>query len=392
MLHLPTIISLSFIFNLLIGILFISFYLHKKTTSFLLFGGACISFATAILLVSFKEQLNHPWLTHYLANLFIILSPLLLVIGLNKFNNKAVINLTPLAYLYGLCALLLVFVYNHVLSQILTSFMVAVLFLYGAFILLKTHCAAKLQQRLLIIGLVTHSLVMLGQAILLLLPFITSNNDDFKPQLHILLIAHLFITTLCALVLPFIIFANSESKLINLANNDSLTQLLNRRGFFSTCKNIKANTADKNHTLALIMLDIDFFKRVNDKYGHDVGDQALKWIAQHISQLFMNIGITARIGGEEFAVLLNGYTLEQANTLAEQLSVNIRQQPFYCNDQPIPLSVSAGVSSTTINQLNLKELLLHADKHLYLAKETGRDKVVSQYDHTLFSQANTSAI
>ncbi|MGB5788614.1 MAG: GGDEF domain-containing protein, partial [Pseudoalteromonas nigrifaciens] len=139
MLHLPTITSLSFIFNLLIGILFTSFYLHKKTTSFLLFGGACISFATAILLVSFKEELNLPWLTHYLANLFIILSPLLLVIGLNKFNNKAVINLTPLAYLYGLCALLLVFVYNHVLSQILTSFIVAILFLYGAFILLKTH-------------------------------------------------------------------------------------------------------------------------------------------------------------------------------------------------------------------------------------------------------------
>lgn len=108
--------------------------------------------------------------------------------------------------------------------------------------------------------------------------------------------------------------------------------------------------------------------------------------------IIYDIGITARIGGEEFAVLLNGYTLEQANSLAEQLSVNIRQQPFYCNDQPIPLSVSAGVSSTTINQLNLKELLLHADKHLYFAKETGRDKVVSQYDHALFSQANTSAI
>nr|MDC2855591.1 GGDEF domain-containing protein [Ningiella sp. W23] len=125
------------------------------------------------------------------------------------------------------------------------------------------------------------------------------------------------------------------------------------------------------------MLDIDLFKQVNDQYGHETGDEAIKWIAQHINELFFELGVTARIGGEEFAIFLNQQNLAQSKQLAQKLCSSINEYPFYFNNHSIALSVSAGVSSMLVRELNMQELLLQADKRLYLAKETGRNKVVT---------------
>ncbi|MGO3444882.1 MAG: GGDEF domain-containing protein, partial [Pseudoalteromonas distincta] len=142
---------------------------------------------------------------------------------------------------------------------------------------------------------------------------------------------------------------------------------------------------DKN--VSVILLDIDFFKRVNDQFGHETGDQAIKWISQHIKEQFLNVGISARIGGEEFAILLPDYSLSAAKNDAEQLRKNISIQPFYHDGQHISLSVSAGVSNAINGEATIKELLAYADKRLYLAKETGRDKVVTFDEKSLLMQS-----
>ncbi|WP_247655198.1 GGDEF domain-containing protein [Pseudoalteromonas sp. MMG007] len=227
---------------------------------------------------------------------------------------------------------------------------------------------------------------MILQVAVLSIPVLSRNIVDITAPLQAILISHLILATLSALLLPFLLFSNTEYTLSNLANTDSLTQLFNRRGFFNKAKESLNHLSNKGKSVSIIILDIDFFKRVNDKYGHDTGDHAIKWIAQSIKEQFMNAGISARIGGEEFAILLPDYTLNAARESAEYLRENISKQPFYYQGTYINLSVSAGVSSTINGKMSIKDLLSLADKRLYLAKETGRDKVVTLDERQLLLQ------
>jgi len=392
MLHLPTLISLCFILNLFIAVFFFSVYSYKKQPSFLFFATACCSFITAIALIGLRGVIDYPLLTYFFAYLFIILTPLLLILGLIPQSTVPAVKLTPLYYACAICCTLLLAVYLIDAGQIITSIITAVLFSYAAYLMIKTPSVAKVQQRLLIACFSLHSLVMLLQVVLLVLPYSSQiSQANLAAGLQLLLVSHLFLTTASALILPFIAFANEESKLINLANHDPLTQLLNRRGFFRLCKKI-THTAPLNSRVSLIMLDIDLFKQVNDQYGHETGDEAIKWIAQHINELFFEAGITARIGGEEFAIFLNQKNLTQARQLAQKLCRSIDQYPFYFNGYSIALSVSAGVSSALIRDLNMQELLLQADKRLYLAKETGRNKVVTHDEKSALMNSPSAII
>ena len=392
MLHLPTLISLCFILNLFIAVFFFSVYSYKKQPSFLFFATACCSFITAIALIGLRGVIDYPLLTYFFAYLFIILTPLLLILGLIPQSTVLAVKLTPLYYACAICCTLLLAVYLIDAGQIITSIITAVLFSYAAYLMIKTPSVAKVQQRLLIACFSLHSVVMLLQVVLLVLPYFSQiSQANLAAGLQLLLVSHLFLTTASALILPFIAFANEESKLINLANHDPLTQLLNRRGFFRLCKKI-THTATLDSRVSLIMLDIDLFKQVNDRYGHETGDEAIKWIAQHINELFFEAGITARIGGEEFAIFLNQKNLTQARQLAQKLCRSIDQYPFYFNGNSIALSVSAGVSSALIRDLNMQELLLQADKRLYLAKETGRNKVVTHDEKSALMNSPSAII
>ena len=392
MLHLPTLISLCFILNLFIAVFFFSVYRYKKQPCYLFFATACCSFITAIALIGLRDFIEFPLLTHFFAYVFIILSPLLIILGLIPQSQAPAIKLTPLYYASAMCCTLLLAVYLIDAGQIITSIIAAVLFSYAAYLMIKTPSVAVVQQRLLVACFAIHSVVMLLQVVLLVLLYSSQiSQASLAFGLQLLLVTHLFLTTATALILPFIKFANAESRLINLANHDPLTQLLNRRGFFRLCKKV-TKTAPLNSRVSLIMLDIDLFKQVNDQYGHETGDEAIKWIAQHINELFFELGITARIGGEEFAIFLNQQNLAQARLLAQKLCSSINEYPFYFNGNSIALSVSAGVSSMLVRELNMQELLLQADKRLYLAKETGRNRVVTHDEKSLLAKAPSAII
>lgn len=386
MFHLPTVIFLSFILNLLISLFFLSIYKYKKQTSFLLFGLACATFALAEILACLRLYIDFPLITHYLASISMIMSPLLIIIGLYKYKNIQNISLMPLYCIFGFSGLLLLAIYPFEAAKMLTSLIIAGLFIYTAYLIKSMSFVAKAQKKALITCFLVHSGVMFLNVIFLLIPVLSSSIQDVATPLQIVLISHLLLATLSALILPFLLFSNSEYTLSNLANTDSLTQLFNRRGFFNNAKETlkQPNNSDKN--VSVIILDIDFFKRVNDKYGHDTGDQAIKWIAQHIKEQFIDEGICARIGGEEFAILLPDYSLRAAKEYAEHLRENISKHPFYYQNSHINLSVSAGVSSALNGKMSVKDLLSLADKRLYLAKETGRDKVVSFDEKNLLMQ------
>lgn len=164
----------------------------------------------------------------------------------------------------------------------------------------------------------------------------------------------------------------SEEKLKTLSREDPLTGLLNRRAFDETL-NLELERAERqNVPLSLMLLDLDHFKQVNDKWGHPVGDQLLKHFANICQKLTRRIDTLARIGGEEFVILLPGTDLQAAEHYAERLRKTVEQTPLTVEGQVIELTTSIGLAPFEAG-VNNSEMLLRADKALYMAKHNGRN-------------------
>ncbi|ETX10155.1 diguanylate cyclase [Marinomonas ushuaiensis DSM 15871] len=157
-------------------------------------------------------------------------------------------------------------------------------------------------------------------------------------------------------------------KLKLLAYIDSLTELLNRRGMLQRLE-IK-----EQEVIHLLLADVDFFKRVNDQYGHDAGDYALMKIAEIIQTSLPEYGFAARWGGEEFLVALSEGDIQEANALAELIRKRIESYKFSYEGQVFNVTLSVGVASTTPSVI-LREAITLADNRLYRAKHSGRNQV-----------------
>ena len=159
---------------------------------------------------------------------------------------------------------------------------------------------------------------------------------------------------------------------------DPLTGVYNK-GFFLDCiKNEFAHHERHRVDLSVVMLDIEHFKRINDTYGHVVGDQVLKTIAQILEDSLRTEDVFARYGGEEFAVLLRGITLIGAIRAAERLRAAISSQIFVGTPR-LAVSVSIGCAALScLEELSAGALVHVADQRLYEAKQSGRGRVVAE--------------
>ncbi|WP_419393118.1 GGDEF domain-containing protein [Cytobacillus praedii] len=128
--------------------------------------------------------------------------------------------------------------------------------------------------------------------------------------------------------------------------------------------------------LALLFIDIDFFKKVNDTYGHSEGDVVLKELGLRLQQSTRAFDIVSRNGGEEFTVLLLNCPLYRANELAERIRKNVEDNPFTLNSgEEINLTISVGVACYQETTIDPTQLIEDADKALYQAKQSGRNRV-----------------
>ena len=124
------------------------------------------------------------------------------------------------------------------------------------------------------------------------------------------------------------------------------------------------------------MIDIDFFKKVNDKYGHFVGDEVLKMLTKNINDNIRNSDILARMGGEEFVVLLNETNEEEALEIAQKIRKIIENSNLEYNDINVQVTISIGLSMLNHEKDNeIDEILIRADEALYISKNSGRNKV-----------------
>ena len=164
-----------------------------------------------------------------------------------------------------------------------------------------------------------------------------------------------------------------NEKLHALANTDSLTGLLNRRAFMNEAKNTFDLAKRHQRPLSLLMLDVDHFKRVNDTYGHQIGDLVLHQLAGVMKQSLRGTDIVGRIGGEEFAIILPETGFEQTVELTERLLRKIRNTKIEAGIS-FNITVSIGVATMPPIVSELETVLKEADDDLYKAKSEGRDR------------------
>ncbi len=172
---------------------------------------------------------------------------------------------------------------------------------------------------------------------------------------------------------------DTMAELSDLASVDTLTQTYTRRYFIQRSEVEFARAKRHGHPLSFIILDLDFFKNINDRYGHLAGDAMLTEIANICKSKIRSIDLLGRFGGEEFMLLMPETDLEGAYFAANRIRKAIESAHFIYEDNEMTMTVSIGVTGVdTINGENFDVFLRHADRALYKAKEHGRNKVESE--------------
>ncbi|MDA9398118.1 sensor domain-containing diguanylate cyclase [Bradyrhizobium sp. CCBAU 45389] len=163
-------------------------------------------------------------------------------------------------------------------------------------------------------------------------------------------------------------------KLRQLADTDFMTGLMNRRSFLAVADDAVAFCRRYRRNMATLMIDIDHFKKINDAHGHAAGDDAIKRVAEIVSQSIRTTDKAARFGGEEFVVLLREIDQETAVLLAERIRTSIESATIRHGDTVIPLTVSVGLALFDEHDRDVQDIIERADQGLYVAKKTGRNR------------------
>lgn len=166
------------------------------------------------------------------------------------------------------------------------------------------------------------------------------------------------------------------------AITDFLTGLFNRRYFFEIAEKEFAKAVRYDRPMSVIIFDLDFFKNVNDTYGHDTGDQALIQIGEMLRSKIRDVDISARYGGEEFIVLLPEMNCENTEIVAERLRKTVENTPIQAEGNLVNLTISVGVAGKgcTLEINSVDQLISKADQALYQAKRAGRNQVICYRD------------
>jgi diguanylate cyclase (GGDEF)-like protein len=170
------------------------------------------------------------------------------------------------------------------------------------------------------------------------------------------------------------------------ASTDPLTGLHNRREFYRQAEEYLTNAVHDETGLAILMLDLDNFKKINDSYGHAAGDSVLVHISSRLRRFLRGKDLIGRIGGEEFCILLPAVASVTARSIAERIRKGMENQPFRVNETSLIVTVSLGLSAYAPGDIGstptINELIKHADQALYEAKHTGRNRVIGYLPST----------
>ena len=192
-----------------------------------------------------------------------------------------------------------------------------------------------------------------------------------------------------AMFIILMMASDISAKMKRLAVHDQLTGLLNRRGFNEYGEKAFAAAQRSGQPLSVIMTDIDRFKYINDRYGHAAGDTALAHFAELVAEDRRTADVVARVGGEEFALLLPGTELRDALALADQLCKKVSSTPMELTSIGLPMTSSFGVATISLKDTSLDDMVRRADRALYRSKRAGRNQVDLESSQHLLSDDGT---
>ncbi|WP_332303453.1 GGDEF domain-containing protein [Rhizobium sp. GR12] len=182
--------------------------------------------------------------------------------------------------------------------------------------------------------------------------------------------------TVIIMISAKIIMEDTETRLHRLAMTDHLTGVLNRRGLLEEFEHIKKRSPTSSQYVALVLFDIDHFKKINDRYGHQSGDAVLVHFCNLAQHVIGDRGLFVRMGGEEFALVAEVESPSSTVTLAEAIRSNLRLSKISSRGEGIEVTTSVGISEAMIKDADLNAMMTQADRALYAAKKAGRNRTV----------------
>lgn len=221
----------------------------------------------------------------------------------------------------------------------------------------------------------TMCLVLISCLVFPLLGLSTADVFDAGGTQSVFLLVATLSPMLATLGFVLMVATSLQSELTTAANTDLLTGLSNRRHVEALAR---PWVDDPHASLSALLIDVDHFKRINDRFGHDVGDEALIWLASHLRVEARSTDLVGRLGGEEFVMLLPQTTRAEAVVMADRLRHTVASLPLSLpgvNDWP--LTISIGVADRKKGDTEVRDLLRRADDAMYEAKRAGRNRVVA---------------
>lgn len=306
----------------------------------------------------------------------------LLVMAVVWGHRQRLGKVTPWQWGVGLLALIIVaqLVFTLVLPRAdirvsLAPAFACIALLHVAWLLLRHGPEPVLAQR---VAAVIHGLFGLAQGLAagIALQFGQVASPEQGQAYHLVnfaLMPTFFVAMGVAVI--FLLATDLSNKLRLQAITDQLTDVSNRRGFLQAADLLLARARRHGRPLAMVLADIDHFKRVNDRHGHSIGDRALAHFAQVLRESVRAEDCIGRIGGEEFAIVMGESSPEDAGRMVARVREALVEHPLVDNGQKIPLTASFGIAVFSGDETK-EELMMRADRALYQAKEAGRDSVI----------------
>lgn len=362
-----------------------------------------------------KRAMIIPYFLLFVLGEYLLIDIYFLIYPISYVNNEIIINILPFKSIILLITVLFIFFRKQLdqsaLAQKIVPYILVLLYLVSlaplgyivGFISLVTGLvmiAAPLFSVILFEGMVTVFLLVIGLAwylfsaylyafnvlpyapILNILPITTKNVDEkifYVGYMTILALPH-FISFMLGTFILVRYWRLRETKIRQVGLLDSLTNIPNRRAIGDYLAQILSQRA-YTEPISIIILDVDFFKVVNDTFGHATGDLVLRRIGEYLKVTLRGTDQVGRYGGEEFLIVLPNTPLERALEIAERCRVQIESSEFKgFEQQSIHVTASFGVHCTSNEDEDASSMIHRADMQLYRAKQSGRNRVCSDYE------------
>jgi diguanylate cyclase (GGDEF)-like protein len=251
----------------------------------------------------------------------------------------------------------------------------ALTMLLSAYMILTHRERTRPAEWVVAIGLGVFAITQVGAASLAFMQGATGDESIAAAYRHFNFLTLPAGYVVTSMLIILMMASDISAKLKKMAVQDQLTGLLNRRGFEEYGSRAFAVARRTGQPMSVIMTDIDRFKYINDKFGHAAGDMALAHFARLFSESRRQEDVAARVGGEEFALLLPGTDLRDAMAIADQLCAKIGSTPLDTTVVGLPMTSSFGVAAISQKDKSLDDMLLRADRALYRSKRAGRNQV-----------------